>query len=197
MEKVVIIVKSLCCGNEKIDIYFDDYRVSFYASYIGQEPMASLVQAVYELEECGVCDLDNDEVRYESDVRWLSEPGFLTMEFRRMDEILHIHLTTAEDFEFKGIMSEEFSVSFGAFKDAVIRESLRILKTYGIKGYFESWSDQRDFPLGMLLTLLGDRPEQKKSGMYTSDLETECKLLQEMIPNKTNDYGTPHCSPEV
>ena len=145
-------------------MYFDDLKICFYASYMGQEPLASLIQAVYELEEEGFCDIDSDETRYEADIQWLSEPGYLKMMFYRKEDILHIHLKTADDFEGKAIMEEElrFSVLFKTLKDAVIRESLRILRKYGIRGYYESWSDHRDFPLGMLLILLGCSSEQKK-----------------------------------
>lgn len=182
MEKVEIQVKSLCCGNEKIDMHFEDLKIGFHASYLGQEPLSSLVQAVYELEEEGFCDIGSDETRYESDIQWLSEPGYLKMTFRRKDGILHIHLDTADDFVDKAIMKEElrFSVPFRAFKDAVIRESLRILRKYGIRGYYESWSAHMDFPLGMLFSILGCSTDEKESGMYTSDLSDEYKLLMNM-----------------
>lgn len=181
VERVEIQVKSLCCGYEGIDMYFDDLKVSFHASYLGQEPLSSLVQAVYELEEEGFFDIDSDEKRYEADIQWLSEPGYLKMMFHRKDDILHIHLDTADDFEDKVIMKEElhFSVSFNTFKEAVLRESLRILRKYGIRGYYKSWSDHRDFPLGMLFSILGCSTDEKELGMYISDLSSEYKLLNE------------------
>lgn len=185
MEEIKIQVKSLCCGNEEINIFFGEHRISFYASYLGQEPMASLVQAVYELEECGVCDMDNDEVRYESEVRWLDEPGFLTMEFRRTDETLYIHMKTADDFECKSIMEEElcFHVSFKTFKEAVIRESLRMLREYGIKGYYDSWADGKDFPLALLLSLLGKGCVESEDWTCKSSLQDELKTIMDLTNN--------------
>lgn len=181
MERVKIQVTSLCCGSEEIDLFFNDHKISFHATYLGQEPLSSLIQAVYELEEEGIYDIDSDEVRYESDVRWLSEPGYLKIEFRKIENALNIHLTLADDFVDRAIMVEElrFSVPYKAFKEAVVFESLRILRQYGIKGYYKSWSAQRDFPLGMFLTLLGCRSKETELGIYISNLSTECKLLTE------------------
>lgn len=182
MESVGIQVKSLCYGSEDIEMLLNGERIGFYASYMGQEPLASLVQAVYELEECGVSDMDNDEVRYESEVGWLSEPGFLSMGFKRIDDTLHIHLKTADEFECKAIMMEElrFCVSFKAFKDAVIRESMRVLREYGIKGYYESWGDHRDFPLATFLTLMGVGSECKDDDSIKSCFEDECRMIMEL-----------------
>lgn len=186
MEVVKIQVKSLSCGNEDIDLFFDEHKISFYASYLGQEPMASLVQAVYELEECGFCDMDNDEVRYEADVKWLDEPGYLTMQFRRVDKTLYIHLKTADDFECKSIMEEElhFYVPFKAFKEAVVRESLRVLREYGIKGYYDSWADGKDFPLALLLTLLGKGCVENEEWTCKSSLLDELKTIMDLTNNK-------------
>lgn len=179
MEKIEIQVKSLCCGNEEIYMRFDEVKFSFYASCLGQEPISSLVQAVYELEEEGFYNMDSDELKYESEIRWLSEPGYLKMMFNRKNDILHIHLDTADDFENKTIMVEElhFSVPFKTFKEAVISESLRVLRKYGIRGYYKSWSE--DFPLGMLFSILGCSSEQENMGNFTSSLSVECKFLNE------------------
>lgn len=49
MEKIEIQVKSLSYGNEKIEMLLNGEWIGFYASYIGQEPLASLIQAVYEI----------------------------------------------------------------------------------------------------------------------------------------------------
>ena len=38
MEKIEIQVKSLCYGNEKIEMLLNGERITFYASYMGQEP---------------------------------------------------------------------------------------------------------------------------------------------------------------
>ena len=193
MERVGIQVKSLCYGSEEIEMLLNGERIGFHASYMGQEPLASLVQAVYELEECGVSDIDNDEVRYESEVGWLSEPGFLSMGFKRIDDTLHIHLKTADEFECKAIMMEElrFCVSFKAFKDAVIRESMRVLREYGFKGYYESWGDHRDFPLATFLTLMGIGSECKDDDSIKSCFEDECRMIMELTKKK-NNYGTSH-----
>ena len=51
MERVEIQIKSLCCGHEEIEMLLNGERIGFHASYMGQEPLASLVQDAYELEE--------------------------------------------------------------------------------------------------------------------------------------------------
>ena len=53
MERVGIQVKSLCYGSEDIEMLLNGERIGFHASYMGQEPLASLVQAVYLSEKNG------------------------------------------------------------------------------------------------------------------------------------------------
>ena len=112
----------------------------------------------------------------------LSEPGFLSLEFKRIDDTLHIHYKTSNDFECKAILMEElrFCVSFKAFKDAVIRESMRVLREYGFKGYYESWSDHRDFPLATFLSLMGIGSECKDDDSIKSCFEDECRLIMKL-----------------
>jgi hypothetical protein len=58
-----------------------------------------------------------------------------------------------------------------------------MLREYGIKGYYDSWADGKDFPLALLLSLLG------KKGVENEDWSCKSSLLDELktIITLTND----------
>lgn len=186
IQELEIKVHTLQCGWEEIGIVSDYWNVLFNASYLGQEPVASLIHAVYELEFGGTCRPSSDEVDYEYDIQWVSESGSLSMEFRRIGEVLNIHLTQTLDYVVKSKFKEDiwFTIPFGMFKKEVIRVSLYLLKEYGICGYYESWSDKKDFPLGILFRLVIGGCTEDSHGKCISDLLTESCFLRDLANNK-------------
>ena len=65
------------------------------------------------------------------------------------------------------------------YKEAVIKESLRILKVYGLKGFNENWCDGDDvFPLNSLLSAMGTECTQTtEKWVVKSDIISELELL--------------------
>ena len=175
-------------GWEEIEIVSDYWNVHFNASYLGQEPVASLIHAIYELEFGGTCRPGGDEVDYEYDIQWISEPGNLNMKFRRTGEVLNVHLTKALDYVDKVKFKEDiwFTIPFGMCKKEVIRVSLCLLKEYGICGYYESWSDKKDFPLGILFRLIIGGCNEDSHGKSISDLLSESCFLRDLANNQLN-----------
>lgn len=188
IQELEIKIHTLQCGWEKIEIVSDYWNVLFNASYLGQEPVASLIHAVYELEFGGTCRFGSDKVDYEYDIQWISEPGYLNMEFLRTDEVLNVHLIKALDYVDKVRFKEDiwFTIPFGMFKKEVIRVSLCLLKEYGICGYYESWSDKKDFPLGILFRLIAGGSNEDSNGKCISDLLAESCFLRDLANNKFN-----------
>ena len=66
------------------------------------------------------------------------------------------------------------------FTDDGILESLRVLREYGFKGYYESWGDHKDFPLATFLALMGIGSECKDDDSIKSCFEDECRLIMEL-----------------
>lgn len=71
-------IESLSWGSEDIILTFNGQDISFYASYIGVEPLSSMIESLIALEEEY---LNLNYSRYFT--KWQSEPGVLDFEMNK------------------------------------------------------------------------------------------------------------------
>ena len=92
-------------------------------------------------------------------------------------------LSNASAWKIIGGQNEKVATHFEEYKEAVIKESLRVLKTYGLRGFNESWSDGMDvFPVNSLLVLLGaDVNYNEKTWDCNSNIFTELDILKDAL----------------
>lgn len=184
IEKFNIHVKEINCGNEYIELTFNDHVIAFAASYLGNEPLWTMIHALYELihEEDGF----EEEKGYTSSHEWLDEPGLLSMKYRKTGETLCIHLKKQADIypESEVLEEHEYVMPLKLYKDEVLRESARILREYGICGYYESWADHTEFPLALFLSLLGKESVEYEDWSYKSSLPDELKTIMDLTDKK-------------
>ena len=175
-------VKSICFGSEDIELFFGDKAISFYASYMGPEPISTLIDSLIALE---VKLIENADQCY--NVAWADEPGYLNLEMWKKKESDMLYLEVKYNNEGDGIYHKEeeweFELSYKCYRKAVLNESIRLLKHFGLDGFNRNWCDGNDtFPLNSLLILLGNtsKYDQEKECSY-SDIFSEIHLLERML----------------
>lgn len=154
VEKVQIDVLELEFGWETIRMTFNDRVIEYSASYVGEEPVSSLIDAATALDEC--YDGYIEDVCY---IQWQNEPGYMEMTLFRKPGKDYIEMTIeSDDPEIDGYGAY---FDYNVFKDAVIKASLSVLKRYGIMGYSLGWDKQYNaFPIHQFLALLGIKAER-------------------------------------
>jgi hypothetical protein len=184
-KNIRINTSNLAWGYQDIEILFDDERLYCSAGYMSSDPLGDLIKFAAEFV--------HNEDRDSCSAKWDEEPG--TMEFMvTRDEtdkgILHIDAREYGDIldpeTDKPLTQDDkyhFDVSLEDFKIAVVKEALRVLRVYGIRGYAGSWCDGWDtFPVTSLLVLLGAKSTfDDESESYRSNIEDELKLLLSAI----------------
>jgi hypothetical protein len=184
-ENITIKILNFAWGNQDIEILFDDQRFYCSAGYGSSNPLGDLIKFAAMFV--------HDEDRDSCSTKWDEEPG--TMEFTmKRDEtdkgILHIDAREYGDFQDPETNKPwtqndkyHFDVSLETFKTAVIKEALRVLRVYGIRGYDGTWCDGWDtFPIMSLLVLLGVKfTFDDESESYRSNIEDELQLLLSTI----------------
>ena len=181
IENITIKVTKISYGNQDIEILFDGERLSCSASYIGSDPLGDLIRIA--------AAFTFDRTRDKYTTKWEEEPGIMEFSVRR-DEVFYsnLHIEAKETGNFidpetnlpwKQDVKYHFEVSLGTFREAVVKEALRVLKTYGLRGYGGSWCDGWDsFPVTTLLILLGDNSTfDEESEIYRSRIKDELQLL--------------------
>ena len=95
----------------------------------------------------------------------------------KREEEYMVNLLKDDGITFKEAWEDE------EYKEAVIKEALRVLKTYGLRGFNESWSDGMDvFPINSLLVLLGaDVNYNEKTWDCNSNIFTELDILKDAL----------------
>lgn len=176
IENFSIRISNLAWGNEDIEMFFDEERLYFSAGYLSSDPLGDMVKiAAYFI---------NDEDSDHYVVKWDGEPVIMEFEVQRdlnCKDVLRISAKTVGEYE--GDEEYHFEVTLQAFKSAVIKEAIRVLKEYGIRGYDGSWCDGWDtFPLTSLLVLLGSTSKfDEDTDSYRSNLKEEISLLLQAI----------------
>ena len=172
-------LKEACYGWQYISLHFGSTEIPFYASYMGLEPLTTLIDSVLELET-------DDDDYYE--IRWSDEPGRLIITLEKFDSKLKIHIveTDADPFDSAdGTIEKEwrFVMDYSAYREAIINYGLQQLKRYGLRGYNANWSDGWDrFPMNGLLILLGTKSRWiMDDDSYYSNIFEELKLLEQQL----------------
>lgn len=171
--EIRINIKELVVGSELIELTFGDKTISYDATYEGEEPLSTLIKSVVLLR-----DRIAENVNYSKcHLTWRSEPGYLNLNFRK-DTITDV-VTLKTESDTHELNNLEIEFGFEEYKEAVIKESLRILKVYGLKGFNENWCDGDDvFPLNSLLSAMGTEcTHTTEKWVVRSDIVSELELL--------------------
>ena len=169
VDRVQIDVLDLEVGWETIRMTFDDRVIEYCASYVGEEPISTLVDAADALDGCY-----NGYREEKCFVQWQKEPGFIEITFYRKEDRDYIEMSIeSNDPEIDGYSAY---FDYSVFKDAVIKASLTVLKKYGIVGYSLGWNKSyHTFPVHQLLALLGI-----KSSISTESDERYSSVFEEL-----------------
>lgn len=177
-------VLNLSHGWENIRLIIDDDIIEFNASYIGQEPVSSFIEAAVGLEE--------DSVNREYFARWRDEPGKCNIDYYLDNGTLNLSMEIeAPDSRGEMISTiRKYSIPFDLFHSAVRELAIRVVKKYGIVGFNSNWSSTDDpqevFPVGSFLRLLGMEATFKEaSDELTSSFQDEVKLLSVVLGKKS------------
>ena len=156
-------------GWETIRMTFDDRVIEYCASYVGEQPISTLVDAADALDGCY-----NGYREEKCFVQWQKEPGFIEITFYRKEDRDYIEMSIeSDDPEIDGYSAY---FDYSVFKDAVIKASLTVLKKYGIVGYSLGWNKSyHTFPVHQLLALLGI-----KSSISTESDERYSSVFEEL-----------------
>lgn len=173
-------VKSISAGWEEFELIFDKIIIPFNASYIGAEPINSLLSSIINLESVA-----NDYHTAYAGCKWECEPGFMKIRFEKTDDILNIDITHNDRYTDGVDEHQIFHLPYPIFREAIIKESLRVLKKYGMQGFNDNWMDDCEyFPLNELIAVLGSQSLlNSKTGEYHSDILNELEVLSLALQN--------------
>lgn len=175
-------VSSISWGGEDIELIFDKTKINYSPTYMGVEPITSLLWVLAEsIKDCEPVD---------SSIKWYDEPGKLEIDMMMEDSEDDLLYLDIKKYPYFGsgdnqddVYSDEWhlEVSFSCFKEAVIKEAIRLLKIYGIGGFNQNWLNGNDtFPINSLLILLGNRCNNAYKDEYHSDILEELRMLEEL-----------------
>ncbi len=171
-------VQEIAHGWSKIFMLINDKEVYFDAGYLTPEPLASLVEACWEM----VVDAETNyyDTHY---IEYHLEPGYMEMELQ-LDEnnMLHLNIKETDDDDKKVVINEwHETIPFNDFAAALIYESFRVLNALGLYGYRCSWSKGTDFPLSVLLRIEGKIKPIENGESNITDISKELNFLQKYI----------------
>lgn len=171
---IEIKLHEICVGSETISLRFGDTVIHYDLTYMGPEALSTLIDSVISLGYEETINIDTERFR----TTWETEPGTLKLSFYRNKITNRTLLKTESDSESLNGLEIEFD--FNEYKEAVIKESLRVLKLYGLRGFNASWADGMDvFPINSLLALLGaDIDYHEKTFECSSNIFTELDILK-------------------
>ena len=162
-------VKRIESGTCDVVMTINDKVISYSASYIGLEPLKSMIEICAEI----MMELDVDG-KYRTG--WADEPGGLDFTFLPKGEgLLHIDIV---DENTKEEWHED--VPFETFVVAIISEGFRVLNAFGLYGYRSAWASETEFPLSQLMLICGlyNREDASYLG-YTSNFTDEAEFLKQ------------------
>ena len=151
-------------GSESVKLSFgEDIEINFYATYVGVEPLTSMVRSLLEIE------------RYECDkFIWQSEPGWIKFTIESVsDNLLSMKITGDENVEPQDIL-----LPYEVYKRGVIDAALQALREYGCKGFNDNWADGCSaFFIGELLAIMGGESKFCSNENYRSSITGELNML--------------------
>lgn len=193
-------LKEISCGDCQLELDFGSFTLPYNASYIGAEPLSTLIEAAHALQTDyePIDDLDESEAVQKTrsyEIIWMDEPGYLRLSCSIPAGSSDLTIKIAQNFEdFYGVddkkanekQRETITMPQKLFFDAVINAALKALKKYGICGFHNNWNGNWDLgaetlPLQTLLQLLGadqNLKEVENENGLKSNIFEELELLQ-------------------
>lgn len=165
-------VQNISFGWCRVLMLINDKEVWYNASYLGENPLETMIDACVELKE--------EAGHYY--ISWQKEPGILKIDLN-LDDTNMLHLDIVEQDESGDEIYGEWheTVQFDDFVNAIIAEGFRVLNAFGLYGYRHSWLNYTDFPLTNLLRLTGKCDEIWKGDSCCTNISKEIGVLQEYI----------------
>ena len=177
-------VEKIDSGWEYIKLRFDDTEIPFAASYIGSEPVSTLVESIFNLEN----HLDFNIEDYFAKWHWSDEPGVIRFEAERepATNVLTINIALDRDESGCDIKHWHFQMPYVLYRNKVMKTALHQLKRYGIKGFQENWmtSDFIALPTLLIVLLTSETRRLSKdpnSIEFFSDIFSEIELLKQVL----------------
>lgn len=171
-------VLSIAWGWCSVRMLINDKEVTFNASYLGINPLESLIDACAELKE--------DPSTYY--ITWQKEPGSLNIKLNLDDEILQLDISYEKvsiNDKYEEIKTIEIElhekIPFNDFLTAIRSEGYRVLNALGLCGYRRSWQNDTDFPLTNLLRISGIDEKMRNGESFSSELSDEIECLRNYI----------------
>ncbi len=168
------------CG---IELLINGKLIKFNASYLGPNPLASLIDVCFAfyIARTSIGGDDKEEYSEKATVTWLDEPGALRLEFKlSKSDIVFIDIQSRDDDE--NILEQwHETIPYENFKDAIVAEGFRVLNAFGLYGYYVAWSDHKEFPLSQLLRLTGKLEPEWDGDNCSTNLSKELECLSNFI----------------
>ena len=167
-------VQNLSFGWCRVIMLINDKEITYNASYLGPNPLASFIDACVEFH------IDPDDCNYY--ITWVKEPGQLKINLY-LDEQKRLHLNIKDQDEDGQTIYGEWheSIPFNDFLSEIIREGVRVLNAFGLYGYYRSWQDHVEFPISNFIYLLGKNKESWKGDSCCTDISKELEILREQV----------------
>lgn len=162
-------IRNLSYGWCRVVMYINDKLIEYNASYLGPNPLATLIDACV--------DLMVDDGNYY--ITWQQEPGSLQIDLTLEEKILYFDIINHNGTDNEPEWHEK--VPFEEFVSAIQAEGFRILNAFGLYGYQCSWQDNSDFPLTNLLRLTGKFKQIWKGDSCTTSIQEEIDCLSNHI----------------
>ena len=169
-----------------ITLQFGGLAIPFSASYLGEMPLYTLLDAVEALER------GEHNNKYWYHTVWQDEPGCLKMAFVRYMKSDNLSLelqTNTSDVDehmdpYDGVFRHwSLSFPYQQFRQEVVRTTLYCLKKYGLQGMTVNWNDEGvDFPFLQLINLLDAKHgDIDGNGECKTDIFQELKLVTDAL----------------
>lgn len=179
-------IERIVSGWEYIKLRFDDIEIPFEASYIGREPISTLVVSIFHLKN----HLDFNIEDYFAKWHWNDEPGKIRFEVKRSSttDVLTIDIVLDKYDNGSDIKQWHFKMPYVLYRNIVIKTALRQLKRYGIKGFHENWmaDDFTELPTMLIAILSSETKSLSEDPISTerfSDILSEIELLKQALQN--------------
>lgn len=176
MEEFVFQYESYGFGCTTITMKAGTQEVVFHASYVGRNPLESILEALAEM----VCD-DYDDCQ----LFWESEPGTLRVTIDKEELNAHILVDVFDqDVDYRKVDEAQWVkridtvIPLAQLVDVVVKEAERNLLLHGLVGFSTDWCDHTDvFPITAYLRLKGIGYECGDDDLRKSSLDEELRLL--------------------
>lgn len=177
------IIEQFSFGTNEFIMDFGGFRFKSHATYIGEEPLSSLISGIHEMETDG-CE---DTPYYLS---WQQEPGSIALTFLKDANSDNLHITIRHNssgtIDVVNATIFKVQMKLSEFKSGLVKSGLAALKKYGINGFNRNWSSGANtFPVASLIYLLGTTTHYfAKDESFISNSIDELTLLLQNIKDQ-------------